>query len=164
MPILTLTATGALADLRIRLDMAQSALGVVLPAAFSRAGQAIAEELAAAAPHGATPDAPAIEGDAGGPLASSFQSEMLAASADYTAVQVITTQPHKLGFVVRGHGPVAPVNKRALMWQGLAHPVTRARAVAPNDFVTPVLDAGTAEAVAIVEDAISTEVVSIVNG
>jgi len=164
MPLLRLTSTGTISELRIRLQMAQAALGVVIPAAISQAGQNVADGLAAAAPHGANPDAPPVGSDAPGPLASSFESHVTASGADYAAVEVITTQPTKLGFVVNGHGPVAPVNKKALMWPGLPHPVRSARAVAPNDFVTPVTDAGTVAAVALLEEAITTEVLSIVGG
>jgi hypothetical protein len=163
MAILTITSSGV-GELRLRLQMAQAAIGLVVPTVISQAGQYVADELSAAAPHGSNPDAPPIAGDAPGPLASSFEQQMLASTADYAATQVITTQPHKLGFVVRGHGEVVPVNKRALMWQGLAHPVRKAKAVAPNDFVTPVLDAGVAQAVALLEEAITTEVLSIVGG
>jgi len=164
MPLLTLTTTGTISELRARLQMAQAALGLVIPAAISQAGQNVADGLAAAAPHGANPDAPPVGSDTPGPLASSFESHVTASGAAYAAVEVITTQPTKLGFVVNGHGPVAPVNKKALMWQGLAHPVRSARAVAPNDFVTPVTDAGTAAAVALLEEAITTEILSIVGG
>ena len=165
MPLLTLTTTGTISELRARLQMAQAALGVVIPAAISQAGQNVAAALTNAAPRGATQvDTPPLEGDAPGNLKDSFESHVTASGAAYAAVEVITTQPTKLGFVVNGHGPVAPVNKKALMWPGLPHPVRSARAVAPNDFVTPVTDAGTAAAVALLEEAITTEVLSIVGG
>jgi hypothetical protein len=165
MAILTITGSGNVGELRLRLQMAQAAIGLVVPTVISQAGQYVADELKIAAPQGSSSgDAPPIEGDAPGHLADSFEQQMLASTADYAATQVITTQPRKLGFVVRGHGEVVPVNKRALMWQGLAHPVRKAKAVAPNDFVTPVLEAGVAQAVALLEEAITTEVLSIVGG
>ena len=47
------------------------------------------------------------------------------------------------GRSVEGRGWIFPVSKRALMWEGLSHPVMSAAPSQANDFVTPIIDSVT---------------------
>lgn len=142
---ITINANG-LQVLRERLIRAQDAVMPAVVDAITETGNTIKEGLSHAAPRGlssADEAAQPIEGDIPGRLGESFAFEV---EADAVMVHgtVSTNQPQKLAFVVGGRGPIYPVNKRALYWQGLDHPVRSARASQANDFVSPVVDAAMA--------------------
>src|SRR5487761_2283615 len=153
MAILRLTGGGTQA-LRLKLQMAQAALGPAVTTAIVMSGEHVAQALSSAAPtgKGASGGQPP-KGDAPGALSESFHNQPLSSSYTYAATQVITTQPTKLGYVRHGtgvYGPsgtrIRPRVKRALAWPGAAHPVRSVRGSPPNDFVTPVLEEGVAYA------------------
>jgi hypothetical protein len=140
MPLLRMTATGGTAGLRLRLEQVRSSLMPAINGAVQQIGDDVARQLAQAAPVGASSggEGTPIAGDAPGKLKESFVADYEPGEAS-ASTSVATTQPNKLRFVRDGRGPVYPVRKRALMWNGLPHPVRSAKATQPNDFVTPVL-------------------------
>lgn len=162
MAILTIRSTGV-NTLRIKLQMAHAAIGPAVATAIINSGEHVAQALATAAPRGSSDSGSSqpMGDDEPGRLAESFLNQALASGPDYAATQVITTQPNKLNLVRNGRGEVRPRTKKALMWNGLDHPVRRSRAVAPNDFVSPVLQEGADYARAQLEEVISTEVLSL---
>ncbi len=144
MAILTLSGGGTQA-LRLRLQMAQAALGPAVSLAIMRSGAHVAQALSEAAPVG--------KGVTSGRLAESFHNQPLSSGDTHAATQVITTDPVTLGYVRHGTGiygpsgaPIRPRTKRALYWEGAAHPVRSVRGSPPNEFVTPVLAEGAAYA------------------
>jgi hypothetical protein len=104
-------------------------------------GQQSVEALSQAAPYGKSGGGGGLSGDAPGRLAESFY-----AYTEGLQTKVQCEQPHKLNIIVNGRGPVRPVHKKALYWQGLPHPVKYARATKPNDFVSPVVEEMSTEA------------------
>jgi hypothetical protein len=149
----TVSSTGKLDDMRVRLAMARAALPSLLNTAVHDAGDWVAQNLKDASPVGANEGDPP-QGDGPGRLAASYvvQDEPPPSEAG-AAISVRTTQPTKLSFVRYGtgiYGPrgqrIRPTTKKALMWPGAAHPVRSVAGQHPNDFVTPILDdAPTAE-------------------
>lgn len=133
--------------LRQRLANTRAQLQPLLRQAVQDAGQWVAQNLSDAAPVGkAESGGTPIDGDAPGRLNESFYVQDEGSTESSASVTVRTRQPVKLKFVVEGRGEVRPVNKKALYWPGLPHPVKRAGPAAANDFVTPVLaEAPTAE-------------------
>lgn len=127
-----------IAELRARILDARSLLPSLIQDAANEAGTVVSDELKAAAPQGKGQSSP--PGDAPGPLAGSFSMQYDSISEEGTTVSVVTNQPTKLSFVVKGRGEVRPKVKRALYWEGLSHPVKRAGPSKANDFVSPVLD------------------------
>ena len=126
--------------LRQKLADACAALSNLLQEATLRAGDQIRQSLSDAAPVGQGGGGTPPEGDASGPLRESFYvQEEPSAFNPGAAISVRTTQPTKLYYVTRGRGEILPVNKRALFWSTLAHPVRRAGPAQANDFVTPML-------------------------
>ena len=123
------------------IEEARAAVVPLLTEALVSGGEEMLQELSNAAPKGTGEDSIPPAGDASGRLADSFEmdEESDVSSAHIT---IRTTQPQKLDWVVNGRGEVLPVTKKALYWKGLAHPVRRAGPSQPNDFVTPVVDAG----------------------
>ncbi len=135
----TSNADGIMA-LRQRLAQTRAQLQPLLARAVRDAGGWVAQNLSDAAPvgkaeSGGTPP----DGDAPGRLSESFYVVEEGSTESSAAVSVRTRQPTKLKFVVEGRGEVRPVNKKALYWPGLPHPVKRARPTTANDFVTPAL-------------------------
>lgn len=131
---------------RQRLAQTRAQVGPLLVRATREAGEWVTQNLSDAAPKSKAQNATPPDGDAPGRLAESFYVREEGATERSAAVSVKTTQPTKLKFVVEGRGEVRPVNKKALYWQGLPHPVKRAGPMAANDFVSPVLaEAPTAE-------------------
>lgn len=124
-----------LSSLRDRFARASTRLNSLLEETMRDLGALSVDLLSDAAPRGTSENALAIGTDAPGRLADSFHFEQEA-----TRVDVKCNQPNKLNFVVNGRGPVRPVRKRALYWQGLDHPVKFARATEPNDFISPVVE------------------------
>ncbi len=160
MPILTLIPRAS--GLRLRLQMAQSALPAAVSLAIIESGAHIAQALADAAPVG--------KGVTSGQLAESFRQEPQAISASYVATRVVTTQPTILNYVRKGtgiYGPsgqrIRPRRARALYWEGAQHPVKSVRGSPPNDFVTPVLAEGVAYAHARLQTAVG-EALTILQG
>lgn len=129
--------TSGLASLIARVQEARAVLPELLVDAAQSAGDAVVGELHDAAPVGQGGSIPP-PGDASGPLAESFYA-VAERQADAGVVEVRANQPIKLSYVVNGRGWVYPVNKKALYWEGLDHPVARSRPSNPNDFVSPVL-------------------------
>jgi hypothetical protein len=131
--------TSGLDAQRARLAEARAALPGMLQDAVREAGDWVKQNLGDGAPVGEQ-EGPPPQGDGPGRLSESFsvQDESSAFSPG-AAISVRTTQPQKLDWVVNGRGEVLPINKRALFWPGLAHPIRRAGPSQPNDFVTPAL-------------------------
>src|SRR5487761_2097548 len=151
MPILTLIPRAS--GLRLRLQMAQSALPAAVSLAIIESGAHIAQALADAAPVG--------KGVTSGQLAESFRQEPQANSASYVATRVVTTQPTILNYVRKGtgiYGPsgqrIRPRRARALYWEGAQHPVRSVSGQKPNDFVTPALAVARDRAVARIQVAV----------
>lgn len=123
--------------LRTKLAEARAALPGLLQQAVQDAGAWVSQNLSDAAPVGKDAGPP---GDAPGRLNESFYVQDEASKfADGAACSVRTRQPVKLQYVVKGRGVVLPVQKQALYWPSLAHPVRRAGPAPANDFVTPAL-------------------------
>lgn len=159
MPLLTIHVEGVEA-VRVRLATLRAELPTALARSIERAANELAAQLSEAAPKGrsgasdgAQPSG-LLAGDAPGPLAESFRAEVTNAGAGGGMVRavVLTTQPAKLRLVRSGRGPVTPRQKRALMWEGLEHPVMHAGPVAANDFVTPIAEQAGATVAAIVRE------------
>jgi len=124
--------------LRARIEEAKLLLPGLLVDSAQLAGDGVASALGDAAPHGkGSGDSP--PGDAPGALSESFHCET-EAQGDGAMATVSTTQPAKLRYVVEGRGWVYPVNKRALYWDGLPHPVPYAKPSQANDFISPVIN------------------------
>ncbi len=138
MPILTID-TSATNQMLLRLRAIEASLMPNIIEALADIGAHVEEELSAHAPVGKGEEGPPIGGDAAGRLADSFRMT-LSGNEAAAAVQVTTDQPTKLKIIREGRREVRPVQKKALFWQGLDHPVKRSRATQPNDFVTPVLE------------------------
>lgn len=156
-----ITITTNLDELLTRIDQVIAALPQALEEAMSVAGEELRQQLADAAPQGTGAEGSPPAGDAAGRLAESF---MMEAESDGASVRVVisTTQPQKLEWVRYGTGIYGPMGgriypriKRALFWQGAAHPVRSIAGMAPNDFVSPVLDGASALFSTQVETAIS---------
>lgn len=120
------------------------------------AGSELAAELGSAAPRSGVSGS-AIEGDASGPLAESFTSDVEGSDGVVT-LTVRTTQPTKLQFVRYGTGLYGSLNrritpriKRALYWEGAAHPVKSVAGQEANDFVSPL----TSEAGSVINDRVA---------
>jgi hypothetical protein len=128
----------------------------VIKASLDEAGNAMVQDLASAAPRGQGSSGSSPEGDASGPLAESFN-----ASVEDSTMTVKTTQPTKLGYVTEGTGLYGPLHqriypkvKKALYWEGAAHPVPSVAGMEPNDFVSPITDVADEDINATVSDAI----------
>lgn len=140
-PFLVFTPGTDLVTLRTQIALAKAGIVDALAQGLLTGGNQVARNLSLAAPIGKGEEGPPIPGDAPGRLLTSF----CAVPTSQLTVEVRTSQPNKLALVVKGRKEVVPVTKRALMWPGLPHPVMRSRAVAPNDFVSPVLDSAEAD-------------------
>lgn len=153
MPFLTVRVQGV-EEFRARISRVRADLPVALARSIQTSCAEMTAALTEAAPQGrgasgsesAQPSG-LLEGDAAGPLKLSFESEVTTAGTSRVVGVVRTTQPRKLRLVREGRGVVTPREKRALMWEGLDHPVPRAGPAAPNDFVTPVVEAQSAAAI-----------------
>lgn len=140
MPFLTLSVTG-LDAARMRIAVMRAALHTAMVDAMGQVGDAVIADLENRAPVGqGEEDATPPEGDAPGHLRDSFVSTLENDGESHATLTVSTTQPQKLSWVVNGRGWVFPVNKRALYWAALGHPVPYARPSEPNDFVSPVME------------------------
>lgn len=146
MPILQIIPSEGLVLQRKRLEAARSMIVAGIPRILQALGTDCAQALSSAAPRGATEGAPPA-GDASGPLASSFVSEVEMTGEGSGSVRVRTTQPTKLRYVREGTGiygpkgePIRPVLRRALYWQTAPHPYKSVRGMRPNDFVRPVTE------------------------
>ena len=150
----TVTITG-LDTVRARITALQAALPEAVMTGMQQIGTEAVSALSAASPVGnsGADDTPPA-GDAPGALRDSFQST-LAGDGSHANLTVFTTQPQKLSWVVNGRGPVYPVNKKALWWPGLPHPVKYAGPSTPNDFVSPVIDQAPDFAIAAFEEAVN---------
>lgn len=144
--------TSGLDLLRAKLVECQQLVPAAVDEALGELGIEIITELAAAAPVGAG-EGPPPPGDAEGHLADSFVSDVSTQGRSST-LEITTTQPTKLRYVVEGRGEVLPVRAKALYWAGLDHPVKRAGPSEPNDFVTPVIEEGLAMAEEIIAEGI----------
>ena len=144
--MLRLTVTG-LDAARARIAAIRGALRLAMIDAMTAIGDEAVAAFQIAAPVGQNgdPNAQPAEGDAPGPLHESFVSTLEMDGLTGT-LTISTTQPQKLSWVVNGRGPVYPVNKKALFWPGLDHPVRFAKATDPNDFVSPVVEQMTSTA------------------
>lgn len=150
----TVTITG-LDTVRARITALQAALPEAVMTGMQQIGTEAVSALSAASPVGnsGADDTPPA-GDAPGALRDSFQST-LAGDGSHANLTVFTTQPQKLSWVVNGRGWVFPLNKKALFWNGLPHPVMFSHPSEPNDFVSPVVDDITASAVSTMIEAIN---------
>jgi hypothetical protein len=141
-----------------RLSQVRVALRAAVQDALLASAQETAQALSEAAPRGRASSSGGggtpIGSDAPGTLKDSFTTEIAEQSASVLRVVVRTTQPAKLRYVRYGRGPVLPVQKLALMWEGLEHPVRRAGPAPANDFVTPVLQAARDATITRVTDAV----------
>lgn len=151
----TLTVTG-IATLRARIAAIRAALPLAMMDALNTTGDAVISELQAAAPIGQGDDTTAPAGDAPGKLKDSFISVVESTDGMHAILTVSTTQPQKLSWVVNGRGPVYPVNKKALWWPGLPHPIKYAGPSQANDFVAPVMDQVPDIATVAFEEAVNT--------
>jgi hypothetical protein len=149
----TLTVTG-IDELRARIAALRAALPEAMRSALDTTGTAVVGDLQQQAPSGGNDDAPPPLGDAPGKLRDSFISEITEDGLQATLL-VSTTQPQKLAWVRYGRGPVYPVNKKALFWPGLAHPVKYAGPSQPNEFVEPVISQAPDFAIAAFEEAVN---------
>ncbi len=120
-----------------RLMAVQQAFPSMVQEQAARYGTQIAAALHDAAPKG--------EGS-GEHLADSFASKT-ANGSDAVIVTVTSNQAQKLKWVVFGtgiYGPrggrIVPTTKRALFWEGAAHPYRSIAGMRPNDFVRPTLE------------------------
>jgi len=129
--------TSGIDALLARVHQVQSELSRVTKDAAQRVGDTVKEQLSGAAPKGRGGPPPPT--DASGPLSGSFSAKAEQQGAG-AYMELKTSQGVKLKFVTGGRGVVLPVNKRALFWPGLAHPVRRAGPSKANDFVSPVLN------------------------
>jgi hypothetical protein len=130
--------TSGLDRLLARVRKAQTELPRVTKEAAQRSGDTVKGLLSSAAPKGKTAGPPP-SGDAIGRLSNSFsaKTEQNGTGARMT---LVTSQPFKLKIITGGRKVVVPVNKKALFWPGLSHPVRRSGATKANDFVTPVMN------------------------
>lgn len=135
--------TSGLRDLIARVQEARSILPQLLVDAAQSAGDAVVDELSAAAPKGQGGGTP-LPGDASGPLFESFHATA-ENQGNVGVATVSTTQPLKLQYVTEGtgiyvgKGRIVPLTKKALMWEGAPHPMKSVAGQRANDFVSPVL-------------------------
>lgn len=134
----TISDNGSIAAMQARIAAIRAEITPTMLEAGTEIGDYVASELGSAAPVGKN-EGPPPPGDGPGRLSESFSSEV-AGGEGVVTVTVTTSQPTKLGYVVNGRGWVYPVNKQALMWPGLDHPVRSAQPTQPNDFVSPVIE------------------------
>src|SRR5580765_1275116 len=132
------SSTAGLDDLRARLAMMRDEIAPLAVETGQIIGDNVAQKLGEASPHGQSGGSSPGD-DSQGPLSESF-SASTEEQGDGAMVTVVTSQGIKLSYVVNGRPEIFPVNKRALYWNGLDHPVMYARATQPNDFIGPVLD------------------------
>ena len=155
MPLLTLRVSPDIGILRERLQMAAASLAPALRDAISETVLEVARELEADSPIGAaTLGIPTVPpgNDAPGPLISSYVPEVTTISPTAALGRVITTQPTKLHFLRYGTGIYGPIGlhiipyppRRALRWEDAngVHFAAAVRGIKPNDFVTPIVEAG----------------------
>lgn len=138
MPFLALRISG-IDELRARIAAIRVALPIAMQGAMQNIGDAVTADLQARSPVGTDDESDPPEGDGPGRLRDSFESTVESQGDTQTTLIVRTTQPQKLAWVVNGRGDVYPVNKQALFWKGLGHPVKHSGPSQPNDFVDPVL-------------------------
>jgi hypothetical protein len=135
--------TSGLTDLIARVQEARAILPQLLVDAAQSAGDAVVGELHDAAPQGQGGSVPP-PGDGPGALAESFYA-IAERQADSGVVEVKTTQPLKLSYVrdgtgiYAGNGMIVPTQKKALMWEGAAHPFRSVAGQRANDFISPVI-------------------------
>jgi hypothetical protein len=130
--------TAGLNDLRARLALMRDSIAEFAVETGQIIGDNVVQKLGDAAPKSNTGGS-AIGDDASGPLSESFSSSV-EMQGEGAMVTVETSQSIKLGYVVNGRSDIYPVNKRALYWVGLDHPVKHAGPSQPNDFVSGVID------------------------
>ena len=126
-----------------RLAEARPAIASAIQQSLDEHGQATVEALSNAAPKGANSSAAAPAGDRAGALSESF----FVRHETPQMISVMTGQPTKMTYVTEGtgiygaHGArITPRVKRALAWEGAAHPVRSVRGMPPNPFQIPVLE------------------------
>lgn len=141
--------TSQLDTYRLKIQARSQRLPGVVRQVLAQQADTTVADLSAAAPQGnsggmGTDDMP-VPGDAPGALSQSFDKKMSGNQYVSTA-RVITTQPHKLGFVRYGtgiYGPnqsrIVPAVKQALWWAEAAHPYASVAGQQANDFVSPIL-------------------------
>lgn len=134
---ITIKANG-LQELKERLETARSQVKSLIQDALKQEGDKMVSKLQDAAPRGIN-GGPPPKGDAPGTLANSIHATQNPGRLD-ASVEIRTNQPTKMKFVREGRGVVLPINKKALAWKGLPHPVMYSRPSHANDFVTPILD------------------------
>lgn len=139
-----------------RIATVRSELPAIIADEIVAAGSELVAELGSAAPRSGSTGS-TIEGDTSGPLAESFSSDVQGSDGVVT-LTVKTSQPTKLKFVTEGTGLYGPLNhriiprtKRALYWEGAAHPVKSVAGQEANDFVSPLTD----EAGSIINDRVA---------
>lgn len=145
----TVILTSNIDQLIARIQAFRARLMPTITGAVTGMGQEVQQNLSQNAPKGMGEEGIPPEGDAPGRLSESFG---MAQESDEASVSVTvrTSQPLKLQFVTKGTGiygeggmPITPKVKKALYWQGAAHPVRSVRGMQANDFVTPITDNAT---------------------
>jgi hypothetical protein len=134
-----------------RIQAARDAIMPTLEQGCNELGAEVVSQLSEAAPKGQYEGQPP-PGDGPGRLASSFEPFVEVGESE-VILTIETSQPTKLKFVREGRGPVYPITKMALFWQGLDHPVRYASPSKANDFVTPITEQADADASAYMEAA-----------
>lgn len=155
MPLLTIRVSPDIGILRERLRMASASLAPALHEAITDTVLEVQQLLVADSPVGAaTLGIPVMPpgNDAPGPLISSYMPEVTVISPTAALGRVTTTQPTKLHFLRYGTGIYGPIGlpiipyapRRALRWEDAngVHFASWVRGIKPNDFVTPIVEAG----------------------
>lgn len=152
MATLRIVSGPALLLMRERIAAARILMAQMVPATLALVGATCAQALTDAAPRGEE-SGENPPGDAPGPLAESFTSELEMRGTYAGVVRVKTTQPTKLRYVRRGtgvYGPngqrIRPLVKKALYWKNAPHPMKSVAGQRANDFVTPVVNEATQSA------------------
>ena len=144
---ITINASG-LNALKQRIEQAQATFKSNLQTAIQTEADNVMAQLASATPQGRESSGSNPSGDSEGPLSQSYVKEDRS-TGDTVGVAIKTTQPNKMRFVREGTGLYGPLNHRiyprqalALFWQGAPHPYRSVAGQHPNDFVSPVVEAG----------------------
>jgi len=65
---------------------------------------------------------------------------------------IVWAMAKHFAWIILGRGEVVPVNKKALYWPELSHPVMRSGPTTPNDYMADTVDSGEGEVETIIDN------------